>query len=147
MTTNSADTGRWGSIGLLVVMVVSTALRLVHLAWGLPSLLEEAMPLRVALRMIDPATGHGNWNPGFFNYPSLSIYLHLAGAELVYAVGHALGAYSSYADFLLSFDVDPTPVVMVGRLIHALADVATVWAVYRIARRFSPIAAWGAVLL
>src|SRR5215831_9482231 len=99
-------------IALGALLAVAAALRVLHLTWGLPSLIEEAMPLRVALAMIDPATGRVNPDPHFFNYPSLSIYLHLAGAQLVYAIGHLLGTYRSYADFLLSFDIDPSPVVI-----------------------------------
>jgi hypothetical protein len=128
-------------------MGMAACLRLLHLGWGLPSLLEEAMPLKVALGMIDPASGRVDLDPHFFNYPSLSIYLHLIVTQVVFGVGRVVGLYSTPADFLLSFHVDPTPIVVAARLVHALADVATVWAVFRIARRFSPAAGWIAAWL
>ena len=106
------------------------------------------MPLRRALQMIDPRSGAIELNPHFFNYPSLSIYLHLAGSEIVYAIGRVLGAWRSPADFLLAFQIDPTPVVIVARLIHVAAELATVAAVFAIGRRVSkPCAVLAALLV
>ena len=133
---------------LIAILGLATVLRIVHLTWGLPSLLEEAMPLRRAMQMIRPDTGAIDLNPHFFHYPSLSIYLHLAGALLVQLAGRLLGWFAPPADFLLAFQIDPTPMVVVGRAIHVAADVSCVWASFRIARRVSlPCAALSALLV
>src|ERR1044072_7157998 len=124
-------------IALPMLIGCAIALRVNHLTWGLPSLLEEAMPLRRALAMFDARTGAIDPNPHFFNYPSLSIYLHLLGTQLVYLAGRLIGRYASPADFLLAFQIDPSPVVVTGRVVHVLAELATLWAVFRIGRRVS----------
>src|SRR5262249_33070689 len=65
----------WRLAGLGAV-IATIAVRLARIRDGLPELLEEAMPLRLAMGMLNP---HGaiDWNPHAFNYPSLTIYLHL----------------------------------------------------------------------
>src|SRR5262245_41588717 len=94
-----------------IVLLGCVVLRLWRLTLGLPDFLEEAIPLRLALGMRDVASGAVDWNPHHFNYPSLAVYLHFLVQQLVFGLGHLLGAYPSYADYRLAFDLDPTVAV------------------------------------
>jgi len=125
----------------VAVVIIAAALRLFRVRLGLPDLIEEAIPLRLALAMRDPQTGHIDWNPHQFNYPSLSIYLHFLVQQAVYAVGHAWGAYGNYADYVIAYTIDPSPMVISARLVGIAGDVFTVVAVMRIASALAPGAA------
>src|ERR1051325_1559808 len=60
----------WRLAGLAAV-VATIVIRLARIRFGLPELLEEAMPLRLAMGMLGPR-GAIDWNPHAFNYPSLT---------------------------------------------------------------------------
>src|SRR5262249_54864596 len=94
---------------LALIVALAVGLRLWRIATGLPDFLEEAIPFRLALGMRDAASGRIDWNPHYFNYPSLSIYLHFVVQQAAYAIGRLWGHYKSYADYLLTFTIDPTP--------------------------------------
>ena len=72
---------------------MAAVLRLLRIHYGLPDFLEEAIPLRIALGMRNAATGHVDWNPHAFNYPSLSIYLHFVVQQLIWIAGRISGRY------------------------------------------------------
>ncbi len=122
---------------LAAILVVAAALRLWRLGHGLPDFVEEAIPLRRALEM-------GGWqatpdlNPQFFNYPSLVIYLQLLLVRVQIAVGVAVGALASPADFWLLCQTDPTQPVMLARSLGIVADLAAVGGAWRLARRLGP---------
>jgi hypothetical protein len=65
----------------------------------------------------------GNLDPGFFNWPSLYMYLLSA----VYGVIFGLGGV------VASFSQDPTPFYLIGRTLTALMGTATIAVVYVIA--------------
>ncbi|HEY3215494.1 MAG TPA: glycosyltransferase family 39 protein [Candidatus Eisenbacteria bacterium] len=92
----------------------------------MPDFTDEAFPFRRAFEMAGWQTGRAQWNPGAFHYPSLAFYLFLGVQEAQFLIGRWLGLYRSPADFFVSFEVDPTPAVMVGRLVGALCQLATV---------------------
>ena len=130
---------------LPVLVVAALVLRLWNVRHGLPDFLEDAIPLRLALAMRDVATGAIDWNPHHFGDPSLGVYLHFAVQQAVHVIGVAFGHWRSHADFLATFALDPTPMVVAARLVGITADALTVVAVYRIGRRFdagvAPVAA------
>jgi 4-amino-4-deoxy-L-arabinose transferase-like glycosyltransferase len=121
--------------GLWVVIVISLAVRLYGLNWGLPHVYEEAQPIKLAWDMwgwgseesFDP-------NPHFFRYPSLAMYSQLAGQAVLYAGMSAAGAIDSPVDFRVRYHTDPTPFYILGRLIAVLFAVATVWITFLVAR-------------
>ena len=70
--------------------------------------------------------GAPDLNPHFFFYPTLSFYLHFLVQNLHYAIGRLAGAFHTRSDYLVSYFLDPTPMVVAGRLLGVLADIATV---------------------
>jgi 4-amino-4-deoxy-L-arabinose transferase-like glycosyltransferase len=116
------------------VVLLGLALRLWHVRGALPDFLDEAIPFKTALRMW---TGEGrvDWNPHFFNYPSLTIYLQLLIQGLTMLVGRAFHAYGSLADYLTAYETDPTAMVIAARLVGVAADGVTIACVIRIGER------------
>jgi len=132
------------ALGVLLVAAIVRATRVMH---GLPDFLEEALPLRQALQLFDPATGAFDPNPHFFNYPSLSIYVHFLVQLVVFAVGWMLGSWHNAADYLLSYRLDPTVMVAVARGVGIAVDLLAIVAVMRIGERLMRGAGWVAGLI
>lgn len=122
------------------ILVGGALLRLWRVGHGLPDFLEDATPFRLALEMRSPDSPAADWNPHDFRYPSLSIYLHFMVQQVLFAVGSMWGTYASWADYLLAYYVDPTPMVLAARVVSIAFDVATVFAVIRIGNRLMPAA-------
>lgn len=127
---------------VVMLLLIAAALRISRIGYGLPDFLEEAIPLRLALAIRDVATGHLDWNPHSFNYPSLSIYLHFLVQQVVYGIGHLFGVYRSYADYQLLFSIDPSPMVIASRALSIVADLLAILGVIRIGNRVAPHAGY-----
>ncbi len=125
-------------VALVAVLISAAALRLWRLGHGLPDLLDEDYPFRRALAMWGWETGRTDWNPHFFFYPSLSIYLHFLVQKASVALALWTGRISSPADYRLSFEIDPTPMVLAARACGVACDVLTVLGVARLAERLRP---------
>lgn len=119
---------------LAFIVGAAVFVRAVHLRDGLPDLLEEALPLRWALDMLDQRT----LRPAHFNYPSLGLYLHMAAQLIADLVGRARGLWENAADYRVLFHLDPTAHVIAARTVSLLAGVATAIAALRIADRLAP---------
>src|SRR5262245_16245399 len=129
--TPAASPGQWRNAippstwAVLAIAAFGAALRLVHIGHDLPDFIEEAIPLRRALSLWG-AHLRVDWNPHLFHYPSLGFDLHLA-LQIVLSWGWRLfGRAASDADYLLSFVVDPTPMVIPARILHVAMDTATI---------------------
>jgi hypothetical protein len=120
------------------ILAGAALLRLWRVGHGLPDFLEEAIPFRLALGMRSPDSPSVDWNPHDFHYPSLSIYLHFMVQQVLFALGSMWGTYASWADYLLAYYVDPTPMVLAARAVGIAFDVATVFAAIRIGNRLLP---------
>jgi Dolichyl-phosphate-mannose-protein mannosyltransferase len=107
------------------VLGIALLLRAMHWPDGLPWFLEEAQPLRQALRMWR-ADGTIGWNPHYFIYPSLTIYFHLGLQWLQVHLETALGTCAGVPDYLLGFEIDPTAHVLFARAVVTIVDLATV---------------------
>lgn len=120
---------RWLVLGGLVVLV-ATALRVWHLGAGIPYALgiDEPQIMERAVRMMKT----GDFNPRFFDWPSLTIYVHFVVAALTFLVGSMRGLWSSLAE------VDASHFYLAGRAVTALAGTATVGLVLLAGRRWSP---------
>jgi hypothetical protein len=105
------------------VLAVALVLRLWHIRHGLPDFLDEAIPLRRALGMSDAVTGDITWNPHFFHYPSLTLYLHLFVQRAVMQAGLLFGAFRNVADYTLRIWADPSMLAIPGRLLSVAFDV------------------------
>jgi hypothetical protein len=117
------------------VLAVTVAVRMYGIGWGLPHVYEEARPLKTAWQM----WGWGpdaslDLNPHFFNYPTLSIYVQLAGQGALYAGMRATGEAQSTEDFRVRYHSDPSPFYILGRLINVVFGALTVLLLYRLAR-------------
>jgi len=127
---------RPGAAAVGAALVVTAAvLRLWHLKHGLPDFLEEAIPFKKALQMWGWETGETDLNPHFFNYPTLSIYLHFLVQKFHYAAGLLAGSFTTPADYWLAYQIDPTRQVVLARMVGVLGDCVTVLAVWTIGER------------
>ena len=117
---------------LLGICAVALALRVYGIAFGLPDIHhpDESPILNRAL-----AFAKGSPKPANFLYPTLYLYLLFAWETLFFVVGRIIGLYHSVADFQRGFFVDPTRVVVAGRLLAAVFGTLTVAAVYRFGAR------------
>jgi 4-amino-4-deoxy-L-arabinose transferase-like glycosyltransferase len=81
------------------------------------------------------AMGTGDLNPHWFHKPALPMYLWLLGYGLFYVAGRLLGRFGSTAELGAYFLTTPGPFLLIGRLVVFAFGVATVYVVYRLARR------------
>jgi hypothetical protein len=128
----------WGAprlLGLGVVLAAGLALRLWHIGTGLPDFIEEAIPFRRALAMWGWESGKADWNPHFFHYPSLSLYLHHLLQHAHVAWGQAIGRFANANDYYLLYRMDPSPMVVLARLLGVAGDAATLVGVAVIGER------------
>jgi hypothetical protein len=124
---------------LIAILAVAAGLRLVRIDSGIPFALgiDEPELLVRAVRMMQS----GDFNPHFFDYPSLPIYLHLfvaIGRFLVGAMSH---------EFRELAKVDFTDFVLWSRMATAAMGVATVYVTYRIGQHWGRWHALPAVAL
>jgi hypothetical protein len=127
---------RWGRRAtLLSILLVALGVRAANLSFDLPELYEEATPMRVAWEMGPWDGSPTRLNPGFFHYPSLLFYLHLAAQRGAFTAGSLLGAYPSREAFADAYERDPSTLVLVGRWISVLFGVGTVYLTFRLGER------------
>jgi len=113
---------------LLVIVAVAFGLRTANIGTGLPYSLgvDEPQILERVLRMMKT----GNFNPNFFDWPSLTIYLHLVVACLAFLSGAMHGAWKSLAD------IGSSDLAIYGRALTAVIGTATVAVFFLAARRW-----------
>jgi dolichyl-phosphate-mannose-protein mannosyltransferase len=121
-------------IAAALVVATGIVLRLVRIGAGLPDFLDEAMPWKAAFQMwVDER--RVDWNPHFFDYPTLTIYLSLFLQKLAFALGHALGRYPTAGDFLIDYEMDPTALVIAARTMWVALEALTLVMTVRIGER------------
>lgn len=116
--------------------IVAIAIRVPHLAWGLPEIEEEALPARQALDMWnwpDPL----NLDPHTAGWPSLSFYVHLLLQHLHFAVGRVLGIFTDRNDYFVAAWLDMGRIVLLSRALDVALAALIVWLGARIARRLA----------
>jgi 4-amino-4-deoxy-L-arabinose transferase-like glycosyltransferase len=127
-------------LGLLLALLTAALLRFWALSQGIgfnPGP-DEPEVMERAVRMIKT----GDFNPHFFDYPGLYMYVQTAAATVRFVFGAMQGKWASLTqapteDFYLW-----------ARAVTALLGTATVWVVYRAGLRWSPqTALLSAVLL
>jgi hypothetical protein len=124
------------------LLALAFGLRIYGITWGLPEGFEEATPLRKAFEMWGWGLGRGvDFNPHFFKYPSLMIYLQLAAQGLLYEAMRMSGAVGSAIDFNVHYVLDKTPFFVMGRVLNVIIGTATVGLVFVIGRRAGGYAA------
>ena len=127
------DRLRWALIALFALALI---LRVARIGIDLPYIAhwDEPVNLGVSQRVFTS----GDLNPHFFNYPSLSIYIHAAGMIPVYIAGALTGTFSAPADLPTvitqagGITYAPLPsLFIVARLIAAAASLLALWLIYR----------------
>ena len=116
-----------------LIILIAAVVRLWGVNFGLPhtnARPDETIIIDVALAFLK-----GNLRPAFYDYPWFYMWV-LAGLYLVYYVwARVLGTFHSLADFVASWRAHWTPFFLIPRAMNAVIGAATVWPVYRIARR------------
>jgi 4-amino-4-deoxy-L-arabinose transferase-like glycosyltransferase len=115
-----------------VILLISLILNLWGISYGLPQKYfpDEGRIVNHAL-----AFGLGDFNPHYFNYPGLSMYLLFILYGGYYALGSLSGLFASSSEFQRLFFRDPTSFYLIGRVGVALTGVAIVGFTYRLGYR------------
>lgn len=134
--------GRRMSWAIGACCILSFALRVPSLRWGLPYLFhpDEHTNFEVVLRMLK----QHELNPHFFHYPSLFFYANALVQLAHYAVSRPFGGVQALSD-LPDLDMPigggglslQPSTFMAARLLATACGVATVWVAYRIGRGLS----------
>ncbi len=117
-------------VGLAIVVAVAAFLRFWALGSGIPFAVgpDEPEIMTRVVRMMQT----GDFNPHFFDYPALYIYLQLIVACVHFVLGASSGAWGSLAS------ISDAQFYLWGRVVTAALGTATVYLVYLIGSR------WGA---
>lgn len=124
---------RLRAAALAIVLVMALALRLNGIRFGLPALNDpdELMFQMGAVRMLSGPT----LNPGWFGHPATTtIYLLAVLDALVFAAGWALGLWASPKAFAEIIYLDPSWVILPGRLAMVGFGLLNVWLVWKLGR-------------
>lgn len=111
------------------ILLISLILNLWGISYGLPQKYfpDEGRIVNHAL-----AFGLGDFNPHYFNYPGLSMYLLFILYGGYYALGSLSGLFASSSEFQRLFFRDPSSFYLIGRVGVALTGVAVVGFTYRL---------------
>lgn len=123
---------------LAAILALALVLRLASIRFGLPALHDpdELMFELGAIRMLRGAT----LNPGWFGHPATTTMYVLALANIsVFLTGWLAGWFPSVKAFAQIIYVDPSWIILPGRIAITLFGLATLVLIYRIGRRlFDP---------
>ncbi len=118
---------------VLLCACAAAVLRVWGIDFGLPAVIAHPDESRVARTSLDFLSG--NLHPGFFNYPTLFMYLNGA-AYLGYCSARTVtGHFSSIAACVASWPAAYEPFFLIARLISALAGTSAVVLVFHIGSR------------
>ena len=121
------------SVLLAGILVLAASVRFWGLGFGLPH--TQARPDETQIIDVTLYFLQGDFKPAFYDYPWLYMWV-LTGLYLVYYVwGVATGSFGSVADLVASWPVRWEPFFLISRALSATAGVATVFVVYRLARK------------
>ena len=119
---------RRATVSLVVIIGVAAALRFFALGGGIPYAIGVDEPEVINRVLIMMRTG--DFNPHFFDYPSLYIYVQLGVAVLRYLAGAMAGHWHSLNE------VTPADFFLWGRAVTAALGTATVFLLYLIGLRW-----------
>jgi 4-amino-4-deoxy-L-arabinose transferase-like glycosyltransferase len=146
---NPSTPGRLHSrehLPIIAIIALAAIVRLWGIGFGLPHTL--ARPDEDAVFGVARSIATGDLNPHFFSYPSLFLYAVAALYAAYFHLGRVVGWFASEADFIQQSVVHVSPFLVLPRLVSVAAGTATVWILYRTARRlFDPTTATVAAAL
>ena len=127
------DEGRSDVSGLVAVLSLAVILRVLGLRFGLPHTLtrpDEDATVAIALKFFSRS-----FNPGFFDWPSLFMYVTTIAFVGYFQVGRLIGWFPYESRFLAAATRNQAPLRVITRSLSAAAGVLTVATVYAIGRR------------
>jgi len=118
---------------LAAVLVAAAVVRYWAIAFCLPGQLcrpDEEAVVNIATRMFGR-----DLNPRFFDWPALFMYETAAALVPFFKTGLYLGWFRGEYHFFQTIVTDASPVFLTARLLSATAGLASVWVLFRVARR------------
>lgn len=140
MSTPAARSGPGVRTAAVSIVVAAAALRLWNIGAGIPYAVgpDEPQVMNRVVHMMKT----GDFNPHFFDWPTLTFYLNLAVSCLTFLAGAMRGAWSHLDQ------VSASQMYLAGRQFTALAGAATVALTFVAGRRWgSPVALIAAGLM
>lgn len=117
---------------LVAVLAVGVWLRLRGLAFGLPAVYN---PDEIAILSRALAFGTGDLNPHNFLYPTFYFYVLFAWVGAYFVAGRFTGQIQSLQAFQTDFFLNPSHIYLAGRSLSVVCGIATIVAVWWLARR------------
>jgi 4-amino-4-deoxy-L-arabinose transferase-like glycosyltransferase len=127
------DERRSDASGLVAVLSLAVILRVLGMRFGLPHTLarpDEDATVAIALKFFTRS-----FNPGFFDWPSLFMYVTTVVFVGYFQFGRLLGWFPYEHTFLAAATRNQAPLRVITRSLSAAAGVLTVATVYAIGRR------------
>jgi hypothetical protein len=118
---------------LAVILVVAAIVRYWGLAFCLPGQLcrpDEEAVAGIAMQFFGR-----DFNPHFFDWPTLFMYATALGLALYFNYGRFLGRFPTELSFRERIVTHTTPVYLTARILSATAGTLSVLILYRVARR------------
>lgn len=128
-----APADRTARLTLGAILVLGAALRFAGIGYGLPNTLARPDEEKI-VGSADALLREAEWPPATVIYPSLLIHVDALAMLGVAAAGRLAGLYDDFDDFLAGW---PGRQYRIGRGVGALFGVATILAVFGLARRVS----------
>jgi hypothetical protein len=120
-------------VSLVAILVVAAAVRYWALAFCLPGQL--CRPDEEAVASVTIGVFGRNFNPHFFDWPTLFMYETAASLVPFFKAGVLLGWFRGERHFVQTLIADASPVFLTARLLSATAGVVSVFVLFRVARR------------
>jgi len=132
---------------LILILFAAAGLRFWGIWFGLPDpecRSDETEIVFRALRMIT-----GDFNPHYFVYPGLYMYLYYVCYFFYFCVLFITGNADAFIELLHRYFFDPTPFMLIARAVTATMGTLTVYLVYRMGKRLRgvPLGMTSAALL
>lgn len=118
----------------MIILIVAALARYWGIGFGLPH--AQTRPDEQGVVIFTINFFSGDFNPHNFHYPSFYYYLLFVLFGGYYFLGRIGGDYASVSDLFWEFKLDRTNFHLIDRFFSAFLGVATVFVVYKIARRF-----------
>lgn len=130
-SAGSSPPGRVELGSLLAAVALGTWLRVTGLDFGLPAVYN---PDEIAILSRALAFGTGDLNPHNFLYPTFYFYALFAWLGAYFVAGWLGGWIPSLAAFQTDFFVNPSAIYLAGRTLTVMCGLATIVAVWWLAR-------------
>jgi 4-amino-4-deoxy-L-arabinose transferase-like glycosyltransferase len=118
---------------IVLILAIAALARFWAIDFGLPSPL--CRPDEEAVVSIAVSAFSRHYNPNFFDWPTLFMYMVAISMVPLFKIGRWIGWFRSEFHFFQVITSSYTPVIVHARVVSAAMGVLSVWLLYRIARR------------